>query len=114
MRRIRNWDKLTKEGLIISLLKLESSDAERNYMKHFNNNTDDDTYDGKIRGKISDIRMILSRLGNTVTNNDRKNIKRELYGIEKKKTFQIGKKEIYDHLVELVNTIIKNIMIVMI
>ena len=34
-------------------------------MKHFNNNTNDD----KIRGKISDIR-ILSRLGNTVPNNE--------------------------------------------
>ena len=54
LRRIKNRDKLTKEGLIISLLKSESSDAERNYMKHFNNNTDDDdTYDDKIRGKIS-------------------------------------------------------------
>ena len=75
LRRIKNRDKLTKEGLIISLLKSESSDAERNYMKHFNNNTDDDdTYDDKIRGKISDIRMILSRLGNIVTNNDRKKI----------------------------------------
>ena len=94
MRRIRNWDKLTKEGLIISLLKSESSDAERNYMKYFNNNTDDDdTYDGKTRGKISDIRMILSRLGNTLTNNDRKNIKRELYGIEKKKNFSNRKKK---------------------
>ena len=62
MKRIKNRDKLTKEGLIISLLKSESSDAERNYMKHFNNNTDDDdTYDGKIRGKISDIRMMLSK-----------------------------------------------------
>ena len=49
-------------------------------MKHFNNNSDyDDTYDGKIRGKMSDIRMMLSRLGNTVTHNDRKKIKRELY-----------------------------------
>ena len=47
LRRIKNRDKLTKEGLIISLLKSESSNAERNYMKHFNN-TDDDTYDGKI------------------------------------------------------------------
>ena len=37
-------------------------------MKQFNNNTDDDdTYDGKIRGKGSDIRMMLSVLGNTVT-----------------------------------------------
>ena len=71
LRRIKNMDKLTKEGLIISLLKSESSNAERNYMKHFNNNTNDNndtnddnntnynTYDGKIRDKISDIRMIL-------------------------------------------------------
>ena len=93
MRRIKNRDKLTKEGLIISLLKSESSDAERNYMKHFNNNTDDDdTYDGKIRDKISDIRMILSRLGNMVANNDRKKIKKELYEIENK-IFQIKKKK---------------------
>ena len=53
-------------------------------MKHFNTDDADDTYDDKIRGKISDIRMILSRLGNTVTNNDRKKIKKELYEIEKK------------------------------
>ena len=48
-------------------------------MKHFNNNSDDDTYGGKIRGKISDIRIIFSRLGNTVTNKDRKKITKELY-----------------------------------
>ena len=85
MRRIKNSDKLTKENLIISLLKSESSRAERNYMKHFNNsNTNDDTNDDKIRGKISDIRMTLSRLGDIVTNKDRKKITKELYEIEKK------------------------------
>ena len=73
LRGIKNRGKLKKEGLITSLLKSESSNAERNYMKHFNNtnvvnttnvsnntnvknnNTndhDDDTYDGKIRDKI--------------------------------------------------------------
>ena len=89
-RRTKNSGKLTKEGLIISLLKSESSDAERSYMKHVNNNTDDDdTYDGKIRGIIGDIRMILSRLGNKITNNDRKKVKRELYKMEKKKRFMI-------------------------
>ena len=109
LRRIKNRDKLTKESLIISLLKPESSDAERNYMKHFNNNTDDyDTYDGKIRGKISNIRMILSRLGNTVTNNDRKKSKKELYEIEKKENLSDKEKEkIYDDLVELVKTLDK-------
>ena len=79
LRRIKNIDKLTKEDLVLTLLKSESSALERNYMKQFNNNTDDDdndTYDGKIRGKISDINMILSRLGNTITNNDRKKIKK--------------------------------------
>ena len=62
-------------------------------MKHFNNNTDDDTYDNKIRGKISDIRTILSRLGNIVTNKDRKKIKRELYEIEKKKNLSNREKK---------------------
>ena len=78
-------------------------------MKYFNNNTDgDDTYDDKIRNKISDIRMILGRLRNTVTNNDRKKVRRELYEIEKKKNLSDKKKEeIYDHVVELVNTSIK-------
>ena len=85
-------------------------------MKHFNNNanddnnpnddnnTNDDTYDGKI-DKITDIRMILSRLGNTVTNNDRKKIKKELHEIENKKKLSDQEKEKnYDNLVELVNT----------
>ena len=67
LRRIKNSDNLTKEDLIISLLKSESSSVEHNYMKYFNNSTNDDTYDDKIKGKISDIRMILSRLGNIVT-----------------------------------------------
>ena len=81
-------------------------------MKQFNNNTnvdnnndDDDTYDGKIIDKVSDIRMILSRLGNTITNNDRKKIKKELQEIEKKQNLSYREKEeIYDHLVELVKT----------
>ena len=79
MRRIKNRGKLKREGLINSILKSESSNAEGNYMKHFNtnvddDNVDDDTYDSKIRDKISNIRMILSRLGNTITINDGKKI----------------------------------------
>ena len=70
LRRIKNYDNLTKEDLIISLLKSESNPAERNYMKYFNNSTNDE-----IKSKINDIRLILSRLGNIVTKTDRKKIK---------------------------------------
>ena len=47
LRRIKNSDNLRKEDLIISLLKSESNPAERNYMKYFNNSTNDDTYNDK-------------------------------------------------------------------
>ena len=119
MRITKNRGKL-KKGLLTSILKSESSNAERNYMKHFiintnldndNNNTnndDEDTYDGKIRDKISDIRMILSRLGNTITINNRKKIKKELYEIENKKNLpDMEKEKIDDDLAELVRTIDK-------
>ena len=117
MRRIKNSDKLTKEGLIISLLKLEGSNAERNYTNddsnnNTNNNTNDDTYansyDDKIRGTISDIWIMLSALGNTVANNDRKKVRGKLDAIEKKENFSDEEKEkIYDDLVELVKTLDK-------
>ena len=108
MRRIKSYDNLTKEDLIISPLKWESNPAERNYMKYFNNSTSDDTYDDKIKSKINDIRIILSRLGNIVTKNDRKKIKKELYEIEKKQNLSDNEKEeIYDHLVKLINTLDK-------
>ena len=88
-----NWEELKigvnlkKKGLIISILKSEGSNAEHNYMTHFNINTnvnnntddDDDDDDDKIRDKTSEFRMILSWLGNIVTKNDRKKIKKELY-----------------------------------
>ena len=67
-----------------------------------------DSYDGKIRDKISDIRMILGRLGNAITKNDRKKIKKELHEIENKKNLSDKEKEKnYDNLVELVNTLNK-------
>ena len=58
MRNIKNIEKLAKEELIITLLKSESSVAERNFEKLFNNNsinnnTGDDTYDNKTRDKIN-------------------------------------------------------------
>ena len=84
-------------------------------MKHFNINTNvdnntntnvdntNDDNDGKMRDKI-----ILGRLGNTITKNDRKKIKKELYEIENKKNLSGNEKEKnYGNLVELVNKLNK-------
>ena len=103
LRGIKNYDNLTKEDLIFSLLKSESSPAERNYIKYFNNNTNDE-----IKSKINYIRIILSRLGNIITKNERKKIKKDLYEIEKKNNLSANeKKKIYDDLVKLENTLDK-------
>ena len=63
IRRIENYEEMSKEDLIISLLKLKQSIAEL-----FNNNVDDD--------KISDIRRILNRLIDILPKRYRKEIKK--------------------------------------
>ena len=104
MRGFKKLDDLTKEDLIFRLLKSESNPIERSYRKYFNNSTSDD----EIKSKINDIRLILSWLGNIVTKKYRKEIKKELYEIEKKQNLSDNEKEkIYDHLVELVNALDK-------
>ena len=90
LRSIKNR-KIKKEDVIISLLKSESSIAEHNSQKLFSNNNTDDTYDHydhKIRGKRSDIRMILSRFANMVINADRKKIKKNFKKQKKEKPFR--------------------------
>ena len=70
-------------------------------MKLFNANANDndDTYYNKIRGKIRNFKIIFNRLGNIVTNNDRKKITKELHEIEKMQNLSDNEKEeIYDYL----------------
>ena len=63
MRRIKNYEEMSKEGLIISPLKSKRSIAE-----FFNNNLDNDN--------ISDIKRILNRLGDVLSTEYRKEIKK--------------------------------------
>ena len=92
LRGFKKLDDLTKEDLIFRLLKSESNPIERSYFKYFNNSISDDTYDDEIKSKINDIRLILSRLGNIVTKNIEKKLKKNFMKQKKSKTFQIMKK----------------------
>ena len=69
IRRIKNYEEMSKEELIISLLKLEQSIAEL-----FSNNIDDD--------KISDIRKTLNRLRDILPKEYREKILKRRYEIE--------------------------------
>ena len=96
LRRIKNYNNLSREDLIHTILRSESNLVESNYMKYINNNTDD-----KIKAKINNIRTILSRLGNIVTKNNRNKIRKKLYEIEKKQGLTKSQKErIYNRLIE--------------
>ena len=96
LRRIKNYNNLSREDLIYTILRSESNLVESNYMKYINNNTDD-----KIKAKINNIRTILSRLGNIVTKNNRNKIRKKLYEIEKKQGLTKSQKErIYNRLIE--------------
>ena len=90
IRRIKNYEEMSKEELIISLLKSIQSIAEL-----FNNNL----YDNKI----SDIRRILNRLRDILPRKYRKEIKEKLYEIELNENLSEAEKEgNYEYLRKLV------------
>ena len=84
LRKIRNYDKMSKEDSIDTLLRSEKSFLENNYIKYISININDDDDDG-IRAKINNIRIVLARLVNIIAKKDRDKIRKELYDIEKKK-----------------------------
>ena len=80
IKRIKNYEEMSKEELIISLLKSKQSIA-----KLFNNNLDDD--------KISDTKRILNRLRDILPKIIERKFKKKLYGIEYKEIFKKQKKK---------------------
>ena len=79
---LKNYEKMTNEELIISILKSKQSIA-----KLFKNNNN--LYDNKI----SDIRRILSRLRDILPKKDRKEIKDKLYKIEHQRNISEAERE---------------------
>ena len=89
MKRIKSYEKISKKGLIIALLK-----SKRSLVELFNNNFDND----RIRG----IKKILNELRDRLTKEYRKQIKKQLYEIENKKNLsKLEKEEINEYLTDL-------------
>ena len=84
-RRIKNYEEMSKEELIISLSKSKQSIAEL----LSNNDNNNDLYDNKI----SDIRRILNRLRDILPKKYRQKIKEKLYEIEHNENLPEAEKE---------------------
>ena len=94
-RRIKNPKRMSKEELIIALLK-----SKRGIAELFDNNIDDD--------KISYIKRILNRLRDVLLRQIRKEIKKKIYGMENKENLSEQEKEEFDeYLTGLISFLIK-------
>ena len=89
MRRIKNYEKMSREGLIIALLKWKDSLAEL-----FEINFDND--------RITGIKKILNELRDSLIKEFRKKIKKRLYEIENQRNLsKLEKEEINEYLAKL-------------
>ena len=103
LRNIKNYNTWAKEDLIYILLRSEKNLFEDNYTKYISNNTTNE-----LRSRINNIRIVLARLGNTITKKDSDKIRKELYEIEnKQKPTKTQKERYYRYLIELANTLNK-------
>ena len=84
--RIKNYEDMKREDLIISLLKSKESIAE---LLNNNNNNNNKLYNNEI----SDIRRILNRLRDKLAKKYRKEIKDKLYKLEYQRNISEAERE---------------------
>ena len=101
MRRIKNYEEMSKQESIIHLLKSIQSIAEL-----FNNNL----YDNKI----SDIKRILNRLRDILPRKYRKEIKEKLYEIEHQENLSEAETEENDEFLMIKKNIVPMIVMILI
>ena len=94
IRRIKNYEDMKKEDLMISLLKSKERIAEL-----FNDNNNNE---------ISDIRRILNRLRDILPKKDRKEIKDKLYEIEHQRNISEEEREKNDEYLRKLVRILNN------
>ena len=93
-RRIKNYEDMKKENLIISLLKSKESISE--------------LYNDNNNNEISDIRRILNRLRDILPKKDRKEIKDKFYKTEHQRNISEAEKEENDEYLRKLVRILNN------
>ena len=70
LQPINNYDSQSKEELIYALLRSKNPN-ENNYISRITLNLDTSTLDDEIKAQIDDIKQLVVRLGNLLTNKER-------------------------------------------
>ena len=83
LQRIRNYDLLSKEDIIYSLLRSINAN-EDNYISSITSDLDTSILDNEIKAKIGEIKQLVTRLGNLLSNKEKNKIRKELYELLKK------------------------------
>ena len=86
--------------MIYILLRLEKHHQENLYEKYITINTDDE-----INKAINNVRILVSRLGNIITKEQRKEIKEKLYEIENKTLTKIQKERALVYVINLLDNL---------
>ena len=68
---------MTREDLIYTLLRSEEALQETNYLRYVEN-----TLNSELEKRIDNARVLTAKLGNILTNKERKTIRDELYRLE--------------------------------
>ena len=103
LRRIKNYDNLSKEDLIYTLLRSEINPYEYNYMRHIQN-----TSNNEPKEKVNLIRTRVNELGDILDQSERRSIREELYELENRRRFtKIQKEKALNYLNEIEKTLYK-------
>ena len=83
MQQIRNYDLLSKEDLIYALLRSRNPNEDI-YISRITSALDTNILDNEIKLKIKDIKQLVTRVRNLLTNKERNKVTKELYDLLKR------------------------------
>ena len=95
LREIKNYNNLTREDLIYTLLRSEEAPQENNYLRYLGN-----ALNSELK-KMNNARVLTAKLGNILTNKERKTIRDELYRLENTKLTKTERERAIAYLLKL-------------
>ena len=96
LREIKNYNNLTREDLIYTLLRSEGAPQENNYLRYLDN-----ALNSELKKRINNARVLTAKLGNILTNKEKKTIGDDLYRLESTKHTKTERERAIAYLIKL-------------